>query len=160
MVQPKGICPPANGPCIGGDATKCGTEKVLDISIPALRWQGQVGIHIEAANDLLGVFWDNSPSYPDQTVRVLYRKYQSTDGNYYDSPLEAPRDNGEVNSQAGLPNLQLWEIFARPETATGYGYWQITTAITDDNWTTNDNLIIHRGDFVTDNAGNYLTHGG
>ena len=160
MVDQKGVCPPPTGGCINGDPTKCGVEKVLDISIPALRWQGQLGFHIQASNDKLTVFWDNSPSQPDQTVRVLYRKYQSTDGNYYDSPLEAARNLGEVESQTGLPTLQLWEVFVRPETATGYGYWQITTAITDDNWTSNDNLIIHRGDFVTDNAGNYLTHGG
>ena len=154
-----GYTPDASA-CLGGDATKCGPEKPLDITIPALTYNSQVGFHIDATNGRLTMIWDVAPSYPSQVVRMLYRRAGDFTGNYYDSPVLASRDGGTIQTIDGLLPGAIWEIWLRPETADKAGNWQHQYGITSDGWDAQQKLLIHRSEYVLDAANNYLVHGG
>lgn len=110
-------CPPATGPCSTPVTDLPSDNKSLDIISPALG-----GVNIQFIPFYIYIVWTVSTSYPDQYVRLFYRKSGSSE-RY--STVLVDRDSGAIMTPPTLESGVTYEVLMRLETDTTYSDWVV-----------------------------------
>ncbi len=104
------------------------------------------GVLLTGFENKIDVEWSTLDSYPNQSVRIIFRKNDNTD-IFRESPTNY-RDVGKISTLADLEPSIYYTIWIRPETATYYGEWQAYLAVTDPGWISGIEAVIHNGELV------------
>jgi len=104
------------------------------------------GVVLTGFPDRIDAAWDNTDSYPEQTVRLLYRLADNTD--VFTAVTDVSRDGGQSSTGSGLTNGVEYTIWMRPETPLHYGEWQAFVGVTEDGWISGVEALVHDGELI------------
>ena len=113
-------CPAATGPCTVAADGACAVPKDTE-ALTALE-----NLTIISNSTSFTITWDTPISYPDQTVRILYR---DEGGSVYKPMVTAPRDDGTITTANDLTEGARYTGWIRAEAEGVYGPWFNATAI-------------------------------
>lgn len=96
----------------------------------------------------VAVEWETDVSYPDQTVKCVYR----VEGGVSTDRVIVSRDSGILETPDVFSTDDIVYLYLRVEDATTFGDWMLYKATAKDGWVDSFQEITFNGEIVTFNG--------